>query len=96
MDERIPSLEKLIGSEIIARIPVVDEHGPALMKLVSLEHGGIWIESQKVTEHFLSEMSLQDAPRAFVVFVPYQQIAWILSFADYPALSEKALGLQKS
>ena len=88
-----PSLKKLIGQTIIIRSIVIDEQHPAVVKLLNVETGGIWIESQKLTNHFLSEINVQQAPKTLVAFVPFQQIAWIFGSIDSPALSEKSFGV---
>ncbi len=91
--DALPSLSELVGQNLVARISIVDERVPTLIKLLRVETGGIWLESQKATEHWLTELKVSATPKTLVFFVPYSQIAWILSSADYPALSEKALGV---
>ena len=86
-----PSLEKLIGQTVIIRSVPIDEQHPAVVKLLAVEHGGIWIESQKVTEHWLSELKLTSTPKTLVWFLPFVQVAWVMSSVDYPSLSERLL-----
>lgn len=94
MDENsAPALHKLIGEALVAAIPIIDEKGPSLVTLLAVENGGIWIESQKTTNHWLSQIGLPDTRKAYIFFVPYHQISWILDRADYPGLSEQALGI---
>jgi len=92
-ENNAPSLHKLIGENLVAAIPIIDENSPSLVKLLAVENGGIWIESQKTTNHWLSQIGLPATQKAYIFFVPYHQISWILDRPDYPALSEKALGL---
>ncbi len=89
-----PTLKSLVGQEIIARIPIVDEQGPSMVKLLSVDRAGIWIESKHMTEHWLSEMKISATSSAFVFFVPYHQIYWVLAFQDRVSLSEKGLGVE--
>lgn len=89
----MPTLEGLIGHSIVIRsVPLHEEH-PVKVKLVGIENGGLWIESQDATNHWLAEMKQQATPKTLVWFLPYAQIAWIMGSGDYPALSEKAFGL---
>jgi len=86
-------LNDYVGQTILIRSIPIKENGPAAVKLVAVDDGGIWIESQDATDHWLAFVKLTSAPRTPVWFLPYGQIAWILGSEDYPALSEKSLGL---
>jgi hypothetical protein len=86
-------LEELIGESIFIRSIPVDENNPVLVKLYSVDSGGIWIQSQKLTEQMLETLKAHVAPRSPVYFLPYSQIAWICHWIDDPSLSEKSLGL---
>jgi hypothetical protein len=88
-----PSLEGLIGQTAVIRSIPVNETRPALIKLLAVENGGIWVESQEATDHWLSEAGKQASPRTLAWFLPFAQISWIMGSSDYPALSEKAFGL---
>lgn len=89
----MPSLQELIGHTVVIRSVVLHEERPTTAKLLSLEQGGIWVESQEATEHWLREVKRQATPRTLVWFVPYAQVAWIMESADYPALSEERFGV---
>jgi hypothetical protein len=89
----MPSLSELIGTSIIIRsIPLHEEH-PVSVRLHAVETGGIWVESQNATDHWLHQMKVASTPKTFVFFLPFAQIAWIMSTVDSPALSEQAFGL---
>jgi hypothetical protein len=89
----MPSLEGLVGQTIVIRSEVLDVNLPAIVKLLAVENAGVWVESPKATEHYLSEFKRQTSPKTPVWFVPFAQIAWIMSSEDYPALSEKGFGV---
>jgi hypothetical protein len=86
-------LADYVGDTILIRSLPVNEDHPVMVKLIAVEDGGIWIESQDVTEHWMRELKITSFPRTPVWFLPYAQIAWILGAEDYPSMSEKALGL---
>ncbi len=87
------SLQELVGETIIIRSIPINESNPALVKLLSVENGGIWVESQDATDHYLAEAERQSAPKTLVWFLPFAQVAWIPGSTDYPALSEKGFGV---
>ncbi len=89
-----PTLQSLVGREIIARIPIVYEQGPTTVKLVSVDHAGIWIESKHMTEYWLSELKVSATASTFVFFVPYHQLYWVLALQERVSLSEKGLGVE--
>jgi hypothetical protein len=86
-------LTDYVGDTILIRsIPINEEH-PVFVKLVAVDDGGIWIESQDATEHLLQQFKRTSAPKTAIWFLPFAQIAWILGTEDYPSMSEKSLGL---
>lgn len=89
----MPKLIDYVGHTILIRSIPVNEERPAVVKLIDVDSGGIWVESQDATEHWLTELKKTSSPKTLVWFLPYAQISWILGSEDYPALSEKALGL---
>jgi hypothetical protein len=87
------TLAEMVGETTLVRSLVLDEQHPVVVKLLAVEAGnGIWVECQKITEHWLAEFKVSSSPKTLVWFVPFSQIAWILGAEDYPALSEKILG----
>ncbi len=86
-------LEDYVGNTILIRSIPINEQYPAMVKLVAVDNGGIWIESQDATEHFLQQFKLTSAPKTPIWFLPFSQISWILGSEDYPSMSEKSLGL---
>jgi hypothetical protein len=90
----MPKLADYVGQTLLIRCIPIDEERPTVVKLIDVEAGGIWIESQKVTDHWLAELKIASSPKTLVWFLPYAKISWILGSEDYPALSEKALGVE--
>jgi hypothetical protein len=90
----MPKLADYVGQTILIRSLVIKEDAPAVVKLVSLDEAGIWVESQDATEHYLAQFKYASSPKTPVWFLPFAQIFWILGSENYPAISEKALGLQ--
>ena len=86
-------LEELVGEKIFIRSIPIDEKNPVFVTLFSVDSGGIWIQSQKLTEDMLQALKAHVAPKSPVYFLPYSQIAWICHWIDDPSLSEKSLGL---
>jgi hypothetical protein len=86
-------LAEYVGDMILIRsIPIKEEH-PVFVKLIAVDDGGIWIESQDATESFMRQVKRTSLPKTLVYFLPYAQIAWIMGTEDYPSMSEKSLGL---
>lgn len=88
------NLKEMIGHEIHLVIELI-QPAPQLMamKLHNVEEGGIWVESQALTEIVLGIFQVPTAPKTLVIFLPWSQIRMIFGYRDAPSLSEKALGL---
>ncbi len=87
----MPSLNELVGKTITALVPII--HTEILQKLTlhGVEAGGLWVESQTLTNLFLERVRMSASPKTAIFFLPYQQIVFVLGSIDVPALSEKAL-----
>jgi hypothetical protein len=85
------NFETLIGKTIPIMIPMIHLNDLLNVIIRGVEPGGIWIESETMTQHILESLG-QPALKTPVFFVPYHEIR----FAFYPteklALSEKAFG----
>src|SRR6266699_3668198 len=88
----MPTLESLIDTTTLIFAKVLDENQPTVVKILGVEASGIWVESQKATEHWLKQFKRESSPKTLVWFLPFSQISWILGSEDYPAFSEKYLG----
>jgi hypothetical protein len=89
----MPSLTEMVGQEIIAFIPIMDRKVLQKVKLLGVETGGIWIESQKMTNVLLGALGVQSAPKSAIFFLPFQQITFVVAGQDVPSLGEKAFGV---
>jgi hypothetical protein len=92
----MPKLADLHGQEIAIRLvrPLVGQKQPMLFtRLVEIEPSGIWIEGTDFAEYAQAKLK-KPLAKTPVFFVPFAQIAWIASYADYPYLSEQSLGLK--
>jgi hypothetical protein len=86
-------LSEQVGEYIFAVIPKITGDSIRKFRLHGVESGGIWVESQVLTEIFLSAVKRQDLPKTPVFFVPYERILTIVDSADGIALSEKSFGV---
>lgn len=93
----MPRLAELKGQNILICLlhqHLIEETDRVIVtRLVELENSGIWIEGKAAAE-YLHKTFKKPMPKTPVFFVPFAQISWILSTADYPYLSEKSLGLE--
>jgi hypothetical protein len=87
------SLSECVGRNILIRAISVDENRPVFVKLLGIENGGIWLESQQKTNEILRFLERDSAPKTPVFFLPFSSIAWISYWMDIPSLSETALGI---
>jgi len=87
-----PSLQALIGQEILTLIPLINPKIFQRVKLLAVEVGGIWIESEKLTQLILQGTKLPVA-KTPAFFFPFSQITFVMVPIDQIALSESALGL---
>lgn len=88
----IPQLQKLIGHEILAVIPMLHPTQLQLIRLHGVETGGIWIECETFTQKVLRDMNLPASGKTPALFVPYAGIRYLLDAVDKTALSESAFG----
>ncbi len=89
----MPDLKSLVGETILAMVPMLDRVEFQELKLHGVEDGGLWVESQKLTNQFLQKIGSPAAPRTAVLFLPFHEIRLVLSSVDVPALGEKAFGV---
>lgn len=87
-------LEDLVGGSILVQMPRSgDEARLWRMKLLGVEAGGIWVESQDITNRILQTVGVTSATRTPIVFLPYHQISLAMTSIPETALDEKAFGL---
>jgi hypothetical protein len=68
-------LSEHVGQQIIINAQPLG--GLQQVKLLGVEAGGVWIESQEITNQFLVHFKIATAPNTFVFFLPYGQIEMI-------------------
>jgi hypothetical protein len=92
----MPSLSELKGQKVAMLLlhPLIEQKDNMIVtSLLEVEPNGVWIEGTDIAEHLQSQFK-KPLPKTPIFFVPFAQIAWISSSADYPYLSEKSLGLK--
>jgi len=89
----MPELKSKIGQQIILVTPFL--HPTKFQKVIlhGVEDGGIWIESQSLTNQLLEKFSVAASPRTAIFFLPWHQVSLVMDSLDVPALSEKGLGV---
>src|SRR5208337_3152447 len=88
-----PTLQALIGQEVLAFIPHIDPKVFQTVKLLAIEDGGLWIECEKLTQLILQSARLP-AAKTPAFFFPYSQITFLMVPVEQIALSESALGVE--
>lgn len=85
------SLKEYLNKPIRLLITFSEQRYPMTVILRGVENGGIWVESQELTEGMLELVRLKAAPKTPVLFLPYSSIACAIASIETPALSDKAL-----
>jgi len=85
------TLQAMIGTEIIAFVPIFHKTQLQPLKLHNVEAGGIWAESQTIEEPILKRIGLTAIPKSAVFFLPFSQIVCILGSLDVPYISDEAV-----
>jgi len=86
-------LDELVGQELYGWIPVIHKTNLQPIRLHGVESGGVWLESDLLTQTFLTD-SEKPALQKPLFFVPFQQIGYLVQPSGEIALSEKAFGLE--
>lgn len=81
-----PSLEQLIGHELLCVIPIIHATQMQIIRLHRVEQGGIWIESNAMTQTVLRNMNAA-AGKTPLFFVPFEKINFLMSRKS-PCLSQ--------
>jgi len=84
---------ELIGSDVLVLIPRIGQVNYQRVKVIGVEPGGIWIESQEFVNAMLHAIKAPVAPKTPVFFVPFHEIATAIASIPGPALDEKAFGV---
>ena len=83
----------MIGNMVLLMIPSMSKTVIQNVKLLGVEAGGLWIESQALTSVTLQAMGVSTTARTPIFFVPYHEITFGMVPINQTALDEKALGL---
>ncbi|MGB9233965.1 MAG: hypothetical protein WCC04_06095 [Terriglobales bacterium] len=86
-------LSDYIGQEIVLMIPTIDPVNLQKVKLLGVEAGGVWIESQTLINHILKRVGSATAPRSIAFLYPYHELRFGFVGIAGPALNEKAFGV---
>ncbi len=86
-------LSDYIGQTVLMLIPFLHPKDMQEIKLLGVESGGIWIQSQSFTNAVLQKAGVTGAPKTGVFFVPYHGISLTLVSIEESALNEKAFGV---
>jgi hypothetical protein len=89
-------LHDMLGEMLVGIVPVLDavDGGPHIeFRLISVDVGGIWVESQSFTEMILKTGNKQASEKSPALFLPFSSISYLARIHDVPALSEKGFGL---
>lgn len=86
-------LSDYFDQEIMLAIPVLGGDVPQRVKLVGVEPGGIWVQSQSLTTSLLESVGASSAPVTPTLFFPYGQVIFVSVAVEGSALNEKAFGV---
>ena len=89
MTDREPSLYGLVGQVVGVMIPFLNQKTTTRVKLHAVESSGLWIESQELTNQLLAENERRSAPATVILFVPFQQIQFVVGTVPVPSLLEE-------
>jgi hypothetical protein len=87
--KNMSSLGEMVGQEIVALVPVIDKVKLQKLKLHGVEVGGIWVESQTMSELLMETAGVTMSPKTVLFFLPFSQVVFVMASLDAPALSEK-------
>jgi len=83
-------LSEYVGQLITVAIPAIDPQLYQEVRLLGVEPGGIWIESQTLTNQALKIAGQTAAPNSLAFFFPYGELRFGFVPIPGPALDEKA------
>jgi hypothetical protein len=89
----VMNFTSLLNQEALVLIPRLHLTSYYKVKIIGVDVGGIWIESQSFTQALLHAINEQATPRTPVFFLPYHEIAVAIASIDVPGLDEKAFGV---
>ena len=86
------NFESLIGQNVVIVSPAFNNgEAPEKVRLHGIDHGGVWIESQLLTDRFLETTKEIMANKTLITFLPFWKISLAFSAADMPSISSKIM-----
>jgi hypothetical protein len=86
-------LRQMVGEEIMGLIPLMDPKIIKVLRLRSLDVGGLWVESEEFTQMMLTGFKVPASSRTPLMYLPFHEIKFLLQSTEQIALSEKAFGV---
>jgi hypothetical protein len=86
-------LSDYIDQEIIVLILFIEPDHYQTVRLVGVEAGGIWIESQAMVDKMFSALGEVASERTPIFFFPYHQIEFAMVPREGIALNESTFGV---
>jgi hypothetical protein len=82
------------GTTVTVYAPLLKAE-PLELKLHGVEHGGIWVENQTLTDMMLGAMNETVLETTPIFFLPYSTILWgFVMLEDLPSFSSDKFGIQ--
>ncbi len=88
------NLSEMIGEEIILLIPFIEPDHYQKVKLLGVEAGGIWIESQEMMNQIFTAFGETASSRSLAFFFPYHELKFGMVPMPGMALNERAFGVE--
>jgi hypothetical protein len=85
------SLSNLIGTDILAFVPVFHPAIWQTMKLLAIENSGIWVEYRPMSEQAMKAAGKTMTPNTAVLFLPFSSIHFVVAVIPEPYVSDEAL-----
>ena len=83
----------LIGENVVAMVPIIHSKTFQLLKIHGVEAGGIWVESETLTDSVLQTIGASAATKTPLFFVPFHEIRFAMYGKDLPSISTRSLGI---
>jgi hypothetical protein len=88
MSDDAVSLAGLVGTNVFVTIPAFKRGQMTIVKLIGVEVGGIWIESDDLMAEMLAGLPITMTQRRARVFIPFAQLLAVYTFGGGPWISE--------
>ena len=88
----VPRFQKMIGEVVNGIVPSLSRKTLQL-KIVAVDAGGLWVESQDYTNRVLKGAKISGAPLTPVLFLPFSAISYLVRLQEGRSLSEESYGL---